>query len=138
MSSHELVYIFEENKTLAIDYQYNRKPLGYLNKQTKKLIYWKDTCLQSWRKVIKCFWSCASRRIPKIVFPFKDDNIASLVPQCCRQWTLTMSLAEWPLVLQKLDATVIAPTLTTRMDYPLSLFFISITRHSKLKTLVSD
>lgn len=39
MSSHELVYIFEENKTLAIDYQYNRKPLGYLNKQTKKLIY---------------------------------------------------------------------------------------------------
>lgn len=36
MSSYESVCIFEENQTLPIDYQNNRKPLENLNTQTKR------------------------------------------------------------------------------------------------------
>lgn len=71
-------------------------------------------------------------------FPRMNDNIASIVPQGGRQWTLTMPLAEWLLVNQKLDAPIIAIPLATRLDAPLSLFLTSIACHSKHQAFVSD
>lgn len=107
MSSYELECIFKENQTLAIDYQYDRKALANLNKQriknwsTEKIL----DSLEPKEGYESSFWVCASRRVRKIVFPSKDEWQRCLHCLTVLQaLDLTMPLAEWLLVVQKLDA----------------------------------
>lgn len=98
MSSCEFGCVFEENSTWAGDDQSNSKPWANLN---KKLIYWKEAgFFGAEGRLGNSFCGCASRRTSKIIFPPQENNIVTIVPWHCRHWTLIMSWAKWPPVLQ--------------------------------------